>query len=289
MKKWIGPIVGVLIAGAAVIAINGCGQNNDLRIRVREGRTHTYNSDANLTVDITGVLKQSSSAEIKSDYEMRFGKTFRDAHEVHIVGTNASITEKGATALLSFKAAEESLNGIKLAMTVDDLGQTRSIRDDGKAATNPTDGAILSAFTTTFQAVGPMRIVFPQKPLVPGMKWAFTVDPKNYFTDATRKTAKPTSSTATYNFELEKIDSYKGRRSAFIKTAGEGKVEYFMNLPGFPQTGSVTMKSTGTAIIDIATGLLVESNEKSESTSDLGTIKFTQKVDAKNILTSSID
>ena len=289
MKKLLGTVVAVAIAVGAVLVVTSCSSSGELRLRVAEGRTHTYISDANLTVDIDGVIKQTSSAEIKSDYEMQFGKILRDAHEVHIVGTNASINEKGASALLNFKAAEDTLNGIKLAMTVDDFGQTRSIRDDGKKATNPTDGAILGAFTTTFQAVGPMRIVFPKKPLAPGLKWSYSVDPKSYFTDAVRMTAKPTNSSATYNFEVDKIDTFKGRRAAFIKTSGEGKVEYFMNLPGFPQTGSVSMKSSGTSIVDMATGLLLESNEKSESTSDLGTIKFTQKVDAKNTLTSSVE
>lgn len=289
MKKALGTVVAVALAIGAVLVVTSCRNSDELRLRVASGRTHNYISDAKLTVDISGVIKQTSSAEIKSDYEMRFGKIFRDAHEVHIVGTSASINETGASALLNFKAAEDTLNGIKLAMTVDDFGQTRSIRDDGKKATNPTDGAILGAFTTTFQAVGPMRIVFPQKPLTPGLKWSYTVDPKSYFTDAVRKTAKPTNSTATYNFEVDKIDTFKGRRAAYIKTSGEGKVEYFMNLPGFPQTGSVSMKSSGTSIVDMATGLLLESTEKSESTSDLGTIKFTQKVDAKNTLTSSVE
>ena len=289
MKKLLRSSVAVSLSLTALLSISGCGNSDELRLRVAEGRTHTYISDAKLTVDISGVVKQTSSAEIKSDYEMQFGKIRRDAHEVHIVGTNASINENGASALLNFAAAEDTLNGIKLAMTVDDFGQTRSIRDDGKKATNPTDGAILGAFTTTFQAVGPMRIVFPKKPLTPGLKWSYSVDPKDYFTDAVRMTAKPTNSTATYNFEVDKIDTFKGRRAAFIKTSGEGKVEYFMNLPGFPQTGSVNMKSSGTSIVDMATGLLLESTENSESTSDLGTIKFTQKVDAKNSLTSSID
>lgn len=281
MRTWLGAALVVAVAA-------GCAPSSDLRLRVDSGRQMTYREDIVLETETKGPLVSSQKAEISLDKTLAFGRKAGDSQEIEVTANRASIAVSEGPGL-DYAAAERALRQMRLVLTVDSLGQTRGYRDDGREKLNPAEAAMLGAATSTAKMLGPQGIVFDRGRLEVGQAWSLPVDPRPGLLEATQKGVSPAESKVVYSFKVTEVKQREGRKTAVIAMTSEGAMQFRMNLPGFPSTGSSRLESKGEFDVDVATGLVVSAEWQGTSSTDLGLLSMKQKQSSRIQLKSRIE
>ena len=246
---------------AATLALIGSAlavqaQTVTLRFNPPIGKTYVYATTTIIksTGGQAGSMNQSMTVLTKALKNTGGKITLQSSIE----GAKITGTGPGAT---NAAAMEKRLNGQKTTTVVDSQGQPVG-SDAGKMMQKMMQGGLSNMH------------FFPTHPVSVGSKWGNTMDLAKMM--PAQANMKITGGKMPVNMVLKKIEMRNGRRVAVIDMTMSTVMGMTGANPG--QSMKITLKSTGTTWIDVASGMPVESRSVANTATSFGTMQMNQNI-----------
>lgn len=251
----------------------GCGGTKDeavtLRLRLKEGATYAFDSKVAQSTDVAGSstkVDQSLVTTVKVD-GVTEGKYLTTSSISDVNIDSKEIPEADRSRM------QKELSSVKIKLEYDDLGYstpTKSTADDKAGSMAAGMGA---------QGVGFMGLHYPSKPIKVGDKWEATFDLKDVL-GSVMAGLKPTGETKIpIQYSLKALESRSGKSVALITFSMVGDLAFAVDNPQ-GKAMELKMKSTskGEYVVDVATGIPLESSTDGQNELSVTGRSFIQKM-----------
>lgn len=263
-----------LFATAALLVVAAGGQDSALvKLKFAKDTSLKYKTTTAMKMDVMG---QTMDMGMEMTQSMSVLSQKDGWTTLKVVTDDMKATGEGAADVGS---ALEGAKGIVMQLEVDELGNTRAIALQGKDNVDPMTIQMVEGSMRAAQAVGFMGFNFPKDGITVGTKWNLELDaakmiPKNEMISSV--TGKfPVA------FEVIGFEDLEGKRHAKIKTTITGTATMGLGGPVGDMTMTMTMQSTGTSWVDVATGFLTKSESVAQNDSDFGMGTMSQQISTK--------
>jgi hypothetical protein len=249
---------------AALLALSILPQTSaDLRLKLREDETVKFRSVLNVVTYSPDKIDERVANTLLS---FTFGAE-RDAH----IPVKAVIEELEDMDPANGNAVA-ALRPINFSFSMDKRGRAQAVAHATSVPALEPYAKIMAKTIEGLNAIGFLGTTMPEKPVAVGEKWTMKVAAQDFLGPALAPVGDAFKVTGTYDvtFTLLDVVNVNNKSHARIQADVTGKSDIEIETPEFNAGGTLTVTSTSSILIELATGLPTRTKSDVSADLDLG-------------------